>query len=159
MSRAILVRATIGVASVLMCVALLGRPLLGQEEPKAVKKASQAAAASTESAPAAAPEATKAQRRKPAAHLPPYFAAVVDQQQREAIYQIQREFAPKLAELKAQLDALTAERDKKIDEVLREEQRAKIGAAKAEAKKKRASSAAATQKKDADKPVEASVVK
>jgi len=70
---------------------------------------------------------------------------VVDDKQRQAIYDIQKEYHPRIAALKAQLEALIKERDEKIDAVLTPEQLQKIEAAKAAAKAKRA--AAKTPKK------------
>ncbi|MBN2477188.1 MAG: hypothetical protein JXB62_21450 [Pirellulales bacterium] len=74
--------------------------------------------------------------------LPSYYRRVVDEKQREAIYAIQKEYAPKIAALKAQLETLTNERDAKVVAVLTPEQRKEIddlkAAAKAEREKKKA---------------------
>lgn len=82
-------------------------------------------------------DAEKAPRAKAAGRLPNYYAQVVDQNQREAIYKIQQEYEPKLAELRQKLDALTKERDAKIRAVLRPEQLKKVEQLQEEARKKR----------------------
>jgi|GEM_PF-1542770 hypothetical protein len=81
--------------------------------------------------------AEKAPRAKPAGRLPNYYAEVVDKAQREAIYKIQQEYEPKLAELRRQLEELTKQRDEKIRSVLTPEQLKKIEQLQEEAKKKR----------------------
>jgi len=87
-------------------------------------------------APAKAAPAEKAKKFK--GRLPAYYGTVVDDKQRQAIYDIQEEYAPKIAELKAQLEALMKERDEKVEAVLTPEQLQKIEEAKAAAKAKRA---------------------
>lgn len=151
MRRHCWVRAMVAGASFVLLAAVLGRPLWAEEAAPA-EKSKAAQAAQTTSGPAAqeasaapAKHQTKARKpRQPGGQLPPYFAGVVDEKQREQIYQIQKEFAPKIADLKAQLEALIAQRDQKIAEVLTEQQRAAIETKKAEAKKKRAADTPAT---------------
>jgi len=87
--------------------------------------------------------------------LPPYYRNVVDEKQREAIYKIQEEYAPKIANLKSQLESLTKDRDAKIAAVLTPEQRKKVEQLQAEAKDKRGQKPAAKTPKpgtDAPKP-------
>jgi hypothetical protein len=87
-------------------------------------------AATSQDKPAA--KSSKQRRR-----LPPYYARVVDEKQREAIYAIQDEYAPRIEELQKQLDALIAERDAKIEEVLTPEQREQVKQLAAEAQQRR----------------------
>ncbi len=69
--------------------------------------------------------------------LPAYFAKVVDDQQRRAIYEIQEVYHQRIEALKAQLAALTAERDVKIESVLSEPQRLEVEQMRAAARAKR----------------------
>jgi hypothetical protein len=73
--------------------------------------------------------------------LPPYYADVINEKQREEIYNIQEEYQPKIAALEAQLKALRKEQSDKIAAVLTPEQKKQIEAAavkaKAAAKEKR----------------------
>jgi Spy/CpxP family protein refolding chaperone len=78
------------------------------------------------------------QQQKTHARLPNYFAKVVTPPQADTIRKIQAEYGAKMDALKAQLEALTKQRDAKIDAVLMPEQRKKIEALKAAAKAKRA---------------------
>ncbi len=94
------------------------------------------------------PSATSGDSAKPDAkkelkgRLPPYYSKVVDETQRGAIYKIDEEYAPKLKDLHSQLDALTAERDKKVRAVLTADQQKKVDelAAVAKNNKKRGGS-------------------
>ncbi len=58
--------------------------------------------------------------------LPPYYAQLVDGLQREKIYTIQAEYHDPISELKAKIATLEAERDKKIEDVLRPDQKARL---------------------------------
>jgi hypothetical protein len=75
--------------------------------------------------------------KAPRGRLPAYYAQVVDEKQREAIYKIQQEYEPKIADLRAQLDKLTKERDAKTAAVLTPEQQKKVADLQAAAKAKR----------------------
>jgi len=87
---------------------------------------------------AAAPQPAAAkQANKPRGRLPSFYKELVDQKQREAIYKIQQEYAAKIADLQAQLEAVTTERDEKIAAVLTPEQHKKLEALRAAAKAKR----------------------
>lgn len=110
----------ITLASVAIVLAALARPTISQEK----------------GAPPRPAKAAKA--KKPRGRLPAYYRYVVTPQQREAIYKIQAEFAPKIAELQAQLKALTKERDQKVSAVLTPEQRKKVEDLRGAAKAKRA---------------------
>jgi len=94
-------------------------------------------AVSQEKAEDQAPAPATAKVRKFRGRLPNYYSQVVDQQQREKIYAIQREYKPKIDALKAQLAALTKERDDEVSEVLTPQQREKIEQLREEAKAKR----------------------
>ena len=96
--------------------------------------------------------AEKAPRAKPADRLPNYYAQVVDKNQREAIYKIQQEYEPKLAELRQKLDALTKERDAKIRAVLTPEQLKKVEQLQEEARKKREAARAKSAEGQPEKP-------
>jgi Spy/CpxP family protein refolding chaperone len=106
-------------ASLAIVLACLARPTIGQDEGKA-------------SQPAAAKTAKKSRGR-----LPNFYRQVVDPQQRETIYKIQAEYAPKIAELQAQLEKLIKERDEKIAAVLTPEQRKRVEDLNAAARAKR----------------------
>jgi Spy/CpxP family protein refolding chaperone len=84
--------------------------------------------------------------KAPRGRLPAYYAEVVDEKQREAIYKIQQEYEPKIADLRAQLDKLTKEREAKVTAVLTPEQQKKVAELQAAAKAKR------DAKKPTDKP-------
>ena len=99
-------------------LAYLASPTVGEDKAAAAK-------------PAAVKE-VKTPRR-----LPSFFKEVVDQKQRETIYKIQEEYGPKIADLRAQLEALTKQRDEKIAAVLTPEQLKKIEDLRAAAKAKR----------------------
>ena len=81
------------------------------------------------------PEEAKPKKKEFRGRLPVYYNRVVDKEQRDKIYAIQREFAPKIDALKAQLEALMTDRDKKVEAVLTPEQLKTVeklmGAAKA----------------------------
>lgn len=86
-------------------------------------------------APAAAP--AEAQPGKLRGRLPPGYADVCDDAQRQAIYAIQAEYAKAIAELEAKLAQVRAERDGKIEAVLKPEQLEKVKAAREAAREKR----------------------
>ncbi len=76
--------------------------------------------------------------------LPAHYGGVVKKDQRQAIYKVQEEYAGKISELKAQLRAITKERDEKITALLTPEQLAKVNELKATAKSKRQAKAGKT---------------
>ncbi|NQT11123.1 MAG: hypothetical protein HQ582_00140 [Planctomycetes bacterium] len=82
-------------------------------------------------------EEVAAKKRAFRGRLPVYYGRVVDEAQRQRIYAIQREFAPKIDALKAQLAALTEERNGRVEAVLSPQQLEAVGQFKAEAKAKR----------------------
>lgn len=72
------------------------------------------------------PEASKAKRRGNAGRLPPYYASVVDNRQRQAIYEIRARMAREIEQLEKQLDALRQSEMAEIESVLTASQRAQI---------------------------------
>ncbi len=74
--------------------------------------------------------------------LPAYYARVVTEEQRQKIYDIQRQYHPRIAALRKQLEALEAERDAKIEAVLTPQQKAELEKIREEAAAKRKASAA-----------------
>ncbi len=86
----------------LMTVALAG--------PRVSAVAQDAEPAAAKKQPAAA--------KKFRGRLPNYYRQVVDAKQRTAIYKVQKEYAPRIEALKAQLAALMKERDEKVVAVL-----------------------------------------
>ncbi len=89
--------------------------------------------------PAAEPVAKPAakQRAKPRGRLPNFYRTVVTEEQRETIYKIQADSAAQIEALQAQIDALVADRDAKVQAVLSPEQLQKVKQAEAESKAKR----------------------
>lgn len=132
MRRSIVVRVLSGSTLLLLATVLVcgQRPATGQEQ--------------ADAKPAAA--------KKFRGRLPNYYRQVVDEKQRKAIYQIQQEYTAKIAALKAQLEAITKERDEKIVAVLTPEQNRKVDAARAAAKAERDKKKAAEQESAAETP-------
>ena len=83
------------------------------------------------------PAAKTAVAAKSRVRLPNYYAVVVDPQQREKIYAIQREYAPKIQELRNKLAALVKDRDAKVAKVLTPEQLKKVEELRDKARAKR----------------------
>lgn len=96
--------------------------------------------------------ATAAPKKKAAdakGRLPRGYAAVVDDAQREKIYEVQSNFADKLADLKKQLQTLISERDAAVEAILTPEQREKVASSKGAVKPKKAGAKPAAKKKAA----------
>ncbi len=128
-----------GAAGLMISAVIAGKAAVGQE----AKSAQTAKAKPQAEAPAEAPvpeKSTPAKKRTFRGRLPAYYRQVVDEKQREKIYEIQREYAPKVDALRAQLAALIAERDEKVAAVLTPEQIEKVEQLRAEARAKRSSS-------------------
>jgi hypothetical protein len=96
--------------------------------------------------PAASAPAAK-EKAKAKGRMPNYYSKVVDGQQREKIYQIQKTYGPQIQQLQAQLKALNDKRDAEIDALLTPEQRVIVAALMTEAKQKRAVAAAMAEEK------------
>jgi hypothetical protein len=91
------------------------------------------------------PAAEKADRNAP---LPDYWGKIgVSEDQRKKLNTIRGEYAPKLADLRKQIQALEAERDAKMELELTDGQKLRLKELRDEAKQKAAAEAAA--KKDA----------
>ena len=143
-ARSTRVLAWTGVALVAVAVAAAGQLALSQQpssagQPPAKQPAAEKTAVLPAEAPAETPvpEEAKPSKKEFRGRLPAYYNRVVDKEQREEIYAIQREYAPKIDALKAQLAALIADRDKKVAAVLTPEQLKTVEKIKAEAKAKR----------------------
>ena len=113
------------------------RGAIGQGPLSVPKPAEEAPAAETPQKEPAAETAPAEQEKVFRGRLPAYYGQVVDEKQRQAIYEIQKQYAPRIDALKAQLAALTDERNGKVAAVLTPEQRAEVDGLKAEAKAKR----------------------
>lgn len=94
----------------------------------------------------AAPAGEKASAKKLTGRLPAHYTEVVTAQQREAIYKIQTEYAPRIKDAQAKLAELTKERDDRITALLTPEQKQKLEKAKEQATSKRATKPAAAEK-------------
>lgn len=86
------------------------------------------------------------ERAKPRGQLPDYYKDVVDGTQRDKIYEIQKNYATKLADLLAQYKDTVAKRDAEIAALLTEEQKAKVAKLAEEGKAKAAANRAAKVK-------------
>lgn len=125
------------VAELVVALGLLGGTEAWAQQAAPEKADAPKAAAAV--SPAAAPAAKAAAPAKANAfrgRLPAYYAQVIDDQQRQTIYQIQVSYHDQLSALKAQLEALTKERDEKVAAVLNAEQHKKIEELKSVAKEK-----------------------
>ncbi|HEX5445025.1 MAG TPA: hypothetical protein VFW87_14400 [Pirellulales bacterium] len=107
-------------------------PLIG-----ALAWAQQAPGKTGDAAKPAAGAPAKA-RAKARGRLPAFYARVVSGDQREKIYAIQQSYEPKIADLQAQLKALTDKRDAEIEAVLTADQKTKVQQLATDAKAKRA---------------------
>lgn len=98
-------------------------------------------------------DAKASKTRAPArGRLPAYYSQVVNGQQREKIYAIQKQYAPKIAELKAQLQAVQEKQNAEVEAVLTPDQLATVKklSEDAKAKRKTAGGTAASASEDAD---------
>ena len=86
--------------------------------------------------------------KKPRGRLPGFYRHVVTAEQRKQIYTIQAEYRDKIAALRAQLKAITNERNEKIAAVMTPVQLKRIKALRAEARAKRRQERAIQQKPD-----------
>ncbi|MBN1910186.1 MAG: hypothetical protein JW818_10635 [Pirellulales bacterium] len=100
--------------------------------------------------PAKGKKAAAAKAKKERANhgrLPAYFSKIADEELRAKIYEIQKEYNPKMRELQQQLTKLREERDAKIMALLTPEQKKQLEElrAAAKAKKKKAREAKPTE--------------
>jgi len=77
--------------------------------------------------------------------LPAFYAQVVAPEQKEQIYAVQKEYLPRIKELRAQLVALQSERDAKCRALLTLEQQKKVDELMAAAKAAREAADATTK--------------
>ena len=92
-------------------------------------------------------KAENKQAEKLSGRLPLHYKGLVTDEQRQQIYKIMADYAPGLADLRAQLNRLTKEQDQKIEALLTPEQKQKLAQLKAvkprhQDRKMKASSAA-----------------
>ncbi|MGB9688715.1 hypothetical protein [Thermogutta sp.] len=73
--------------------------------------------------------------------LPAYYGKVVDEKQRQKIYDIQRKYHAQIAELQRQLEKLIAQRDAEIEAVLTPQQKTEIEKMQQEAAARRSKNA------------------
>ncbi len=124
-------RASLASGSIALAILLSGAHCLGAAQELEATQESKKTVAPASDAPAPAKKAVFRRR------LPNFFSRVVDTKQREAIYKVQKEYFTKMAVLKAQLDAMAAQRDKKIAAVLSPEQLKEVEKLRADAQAKR----------------------
>jgi predicted transcriptional regulator len=93
---------------------------------------------------------SKPEKKAAKGKLPAYYADVVSGEQREKIYAIQAKYDSQVKDLNAQLAALAKKINDEIEEVLTDEQKEKVKAARdkaVEAKKKKAADKKAQEAK------------
>jgi len=95
-----------------------GQPT-GQQAPAPQQAGSQVPASSASASAKTAQETFRPR-------LPMYYARVVDEKQRQKIYDIQRKYHPQIEALQRQLEELIAKRNAEIEAVLTAEQKAEI---------------------------------
>ena len=119
--RSIRVLAWTCVAVAAVGVAVAG--LAAGQQPSTERSAPATLTQQTPESPAETPVPEEAKPKKEfRGRLPFYYNRVVDKKQRDKIYAIQREYAPKIDALKAQLETLMTDRDKEVEAVLTPEQ-------------------------------------
>ncbi len=87
-----------------------------------------------------------ARKNETQGRLPAYYGQIVDEGQRQRIYQIQANYHPQIESLLAQVEALTVKRDEEIRAVLSPEQRQRLDTLINGAKANRAAKAAQKKK-------------
>ena len=115
-------------ASLIVAVVLVLGATYGQGQPPAQRQAG------------GRPAEEMAQIQQPKqfrGRLPSYYGEVVDERQRQQIYTIQRRYFAQIENLKAQLEAVTEQRDAEVTAVLSLQQQAEVQRLQAEAKAKR----------------------
>ena len=131
-----------GLAAMVVMAALSAGPAAAQDRAaaKETPKASPPGPDSASSTAASTAEKAAGKKAKKATgRLPMYYREVVDKSQRKTILAITEEFNAKIDALKAQVEALTKERDAQVAAVLTPEQTKKIEERKAAAQAKRES--------------------
>lgn len=141
-------------AAVCFAFVSMAEPQQGQQPPQGqapvaaqpVAPAAQPAAQSQAPAQSAGQAGQKTEFRP---RLPMYYAKVVDEKQRQKIYEIQRKYHPQIVDLQKQLEKLIAQRDAEIEAVLTPQQKAEIEKLRQEASQRR------KEKSEAGPPAEA----
>lgn len=120
---------------------VIGGVLIGSRTP-AEDTAAQPQASTQQPATANADESKAASQTRDATEfrprLPAYYARVVTEEQRQKIYAIQREYHPRIAALRKQLEDLIAEQNGKIEAVLTPQQKVELERLRQEAATRRA---------------------
>ncbi|MEM4188454.1 MAG: hypothetical protein QXN56_04775 [Candidatus Hadarchaeum sp.] len=122
--------------------AAAGQPAATQQAVQEKQTPSQSTQGAATGSPAAPSSAKSEGEDTFRPRLPMYYAKVVDEKQRQRIYDIQRKYYPKISELQKQLDQLIAQRNAEIEAVLTPEQKAQIEKLRQEAAARRAGKAA-----------------
>ena len=113
----------LGLGIVSTCLVVANQSAVGKEKAKAKKAESQAPEAKSDPADG---DKKVAAFRKSARRLPPYYKDVINEDQREEIVTVYAKFNTKLAELRAEIKEVTAERDKALQALLTDEQREEL---------------------------------
>ena len=135
----------LAVASILM-IGFLSASLASTATAQAPKK--DAKASSSQAEPSSAKPKT---RKKSRGRLPAYYAKVVNQKQREDIYEVQARYATMIADLQKQIDELASKRDQEVQAVLSDSQLAEIQKLKDEAKARRTARRTKTKSNSSNK--------
>jgi hypothetical protein len=111
----------------LACVAVLAVSAL------LIPYAASIAAPKSDEKSASSGEETKAAGTR----LPNYYARVISDEQRPKLTAVMQEFAPQIAEKRAELQALISKRDKSLEKILSPDQRQAVEKLRAEAASRR----------------------
>lgn len=111
-----------------------GNPSVGQPANQQVPAVQQAGSQDPASAASSSAKASQDTFRP---RLPMYYARVVDEKQRQKIYDIQRKYHPQIEALQRQLEELIAKRNAEIEAVLTPQQKAEIEKLRQEAATRR----------------------
>lgn len=109
----------------------------------------QTSPAAAESGPAD-PTTKRAKEPEFRPRLPMYYAKVVDEKQRQKIYEIQRKYHPQIVDLQKQLEKLIAQRDAEIEAVLTPQQKAEIEKLRQEAATRRSTKSSSNENSERD---------
>jgi hypothetical protein len=139
-----------GLALLAIVVVVGGGLAVGQGPPSAKQPSAKQPAAETPAEKPVPEESALNAKKQFRPRLPNYYGHVVSEKQRKEIYEIQREYFPKIEALKAELAALTAERDEKVAAVLSPEQLKQVEKFRAEAESKRKGGKAGKEKAGAE---------
>lgn len=121
------------------------RPSAVQSSPTQGADSAQAAQGPVQATPSPQSSAKNDDQNTFRPRLPMYYAKVVDEKQRQKIYDIQRKYHPQIADLQKQLEKLIAQRDAEIEAVLTPQQKAEIEKLRQESAQRRKENAKAGQ--------------